>query len=72
MGGYIGSLYRGYGEGLGLDPADVLVLHVNEEPGSDAEFLHRSDGRLITRDGLTIFATEQEAKDEVIRLKGEK
>jgi hypothetical protein len=72
MGGYIGSFYQGYGEGLGLNPADVLVLHVNEEPGSEAEFLHRSDGRLITRDGLTVFATEQEAKEEVSRLMSEK
>jgi hypothetical protein len=68
MGGYVGSFYEGYGEGLGLEPADALVLQVIEEPGSDAEFLHRTDGRLITREGLTVFATEQEAREDVSRL----
>jgi hypothetical protein len=71
MGGYVGSFYEGYGQGLGLEAADALVLQVSEEPGSEAEFLHRSDGRVITREGLTVFATEQEARQEVSRLLSE-
>ena len=44
------------------------VICVVEDPGCTNEFVHTSDGHPLRRYDLTVFATEQEARNEAKRL----
>ena len=44
------------------------VRRVVEAPGTTAETLHTSDGHTIKREGQTVFATEEEAREDARRL----
>jgi hypothetical protein len=65
MGGYIGYIqYAVDGERV---PDRPFPIHVIEEPGSKAEILTVWDGsKTIARGGLTVFATEEEAREDAL------
>jgi hypothetical protein len=49
------------------EPPTPFVIHVLESAGSTDEILHTADGRTWPREGLTVFATEDEATDDALR-----
>lgn len=57
-----------FGDPPDLDTETSWVIRVVEEPGCTAEFVHTSDGKPFARYDLTIFATEEEAREEALRL----
>ena len=66
-GGYVGHILIS-ADGEPLVPEEPWVYRVREEPGSEAETLTLFDGsRTFPREGLTVFATEEEARVDAQR-----
>lgn len=66
MGGFIG--YIQYAIDSERVPDTPFPIRVVEEPGSTAEILTVWDGsKTIARCGLTVFATEEEAREDALR-----
>lgn len=65
--GYVGHVLIS-ADGEPVVPEEPWVYRVREEPGSTAETLTLFDGsRSFPREGLTVFATEEEAREHAQR-----
>ena len=66
-GGYVGHVLIS-ADGEPVEPNVPWVMRVREAPGTAAEMLTLIDGsRTFLREGLTVFATEREAREDAQR-----